>query len=111
MMLQSKLKTIANALTSIEGLRVYHYFRPQLEAPFCVWSEDGEGNSLQTSNHKAEQVITGTIDYYTQEEFDENIERIQTVLNQIENFGWSINSVQYEDDTELIHYEWTWSIF
>lgn len=108
---QLKIKKIAEALTSIEGLKVYHYYRTQLEAPYCIWSEDMEGNSLQTSNHKVEQAINGTIDYFTQEEFDENIDAIQDALNGVENCYWSINSIQYEEDTELIHYEWTWSVF
>lgn len=111
MTLTSKIKSIAEALTSIEGLNVYHYFRPQMQAPFCVWQEDGEGNSFQTSNHKREQTISGTIDYFTQEEFDENVDKIQEALNGIENCGWLINSVQFEDETELIHYEWLWRVF
>ena len=111
MTLQNKLRKISEALTSIYGLKVYHYFRPQLDAPYCVWQEDGEWNSLQTSNHKQEQAISGTIDYYTHEEFDDFIDAIQIALNQIENCGWRINSIQYEDDTELIHYEWLWRVF
>lgn len=107
---QDKLLKIEEALTSIQGLRVYHYLRPQLKAPFCVWQEDSESGSLESDNHKGEQAIGGTIDYFTQTEYDEMIDAIQDALNTIDGCGWGLNSVQYEDDTELIHYEWYWNI-
>lgn len=109
-MLQNKLEIIQNALTSIDGLRVYHYLRPQLQAPFCVWQEDGEGSSLEANNHKGEQSISGSIDYFTKTEFDSMCDQIQEALNQTENVSWRLNSVQYEDDTELIHHEWTFRV-
>lgn len=110
MNLQNKIMKIEEALTSIEGLSVYHYLRPQLKAPFCVWQEDSESNSLEANNHKGEQAIGGTIDYFTQTEYDNMVETIQETLNKIEGCGWTLNSVQYEDETELIHYEWYWNV-
>lgn len=108
MMLQ--LQKIRDALVSIEGLTVYHYWRPRLKAPFCVWAEDGEGDSLQANNHKAEQVITGTIDYFTQIEYDCMAEKIQCALNDLENCGWNLSSVDYESDTNLYHFTWDFQI-
>ncbi len=108
MMLQ--LQKIRDALVSIDGLKVYHYWRPRLQAPFCVWEEDGEGDSLQANNHKAEQVITGTIDYFTQVEYDSTVEKIQGALNDLENCGWNLSSVDYENDTNLYHFSWDFQI-
>lgn len=105
-----KIQKIRDALTSIDGLTVYHYWHPRKTIPYCIWQEDGEGDSLHTNNHKSEQVITGTIDYFTQTEYDENFEKIQDALNNLENCGWSLNSVQFEDETNLIHYEWNFQI-
>lgn len=105
-----KLKKIQTALVSIEGLTVYHYWHPRLQAPYCIWAEDGEGNSIDSDNHKAEQVISGTIDYYTKNEFDEMAEKIQQALNETENVGWQLNSVFYEDGTNLIHFEWSFEV-
>lgn len=107
---QTKIMKVEQALTSIEGLRVSHYLRPQLQPPFCVWQEDGEASSLQGDNHKGEQAISGTVDYFTQTEYDPMIDTIQDVLNATEGLGWSMSSVQYEDETDLIHYEWNWSV-
>lgn len=106
----SKLMKINSLLTGIEGLKVYHYWRPRLVAPFCIWAEDGEGESLHTNNKKSEQVISGSIDYFTLTEFDTNIDRIQEALNETEDVAWYLSSVQYEDTTNLIHYEWMFEV-
>lgn len=106
----SQLTQIRDALTSIEGLTVYHYWHPRLNAPYCIWAEDGEGDSLHTGNHKSEQVITGTIDYFTKTDLDETVDLIQNALNTLENCGWMLNSVQFENETNLIHYEWSFEI-
>lgn len=108
MMLQ--LKRIRDSLAAIEGLKVYHYWHPRLEPPFCIWQEEGEADSLWASNQKKEQVITGTIDYYTLTEFDPMVDKIQNAMNEIEVFGWTLSSVDYEDETMLIHYSWDWEI-
>lgn len=101
---------LVNALTGITGLSVYHYMRPKLKAPYCVWQEDAEYSSLQDDNHKGEQSISGTVDYFTREEFDDNIDNIQDALNGVENLYWELLSVQFEDETNLIHYEWLFRV-
>ena len=109
MMLQ-KIEIVKNALTSIPNLKVYHYWHPRLEAPFCIWAEDGEGDSLHSNNIKSEQVISGTIDYFTKIEYDTNVDLIQETLNNAECLAWQLNSVQYEEETNLIHYEWSFEV-
>lgn len=86
----------------------YHYWRPVKTAPWLIWAEDGS-MGLAAGNHVAEQALTGTTDYFTKDEFDPAIDDIQEAQNGLEGFAWSLNSVQYEEETELIHYEWTWS--
>lgn len=108
--MQSQLTKVRDALTLIDGLTVYHYWRPRLEAPFCIWAEDGEGDSLHTGNHKAEQIITGTIDYFTNIDLDGMVDTIQDTLNEIEDLGWVLSAVDYEDETNLIHYTWSFQI-
>ena len=126
MTLQQKLKKIGDALVAgltvyAEGdetghlaCGVYHYWRPKLNPPYCVWAEDGEQSpAANADNRKVEQAVTGFVDYYTKTEFDTNLDTIQAVLRDLqedETLGWRLDSVQYEDDTNLIHYQWTWVI-
>ena len=108
--MQEKLSKIKDALTSIDNLKVYHYWRPRLQAPYLIWAEEGEGDSLWTSNHLQEQIITGTVDYFTKTELDPIVDTIQEKLNGVESLGWNLEAVQYEDETNLIHYSWHFEI-
>lgn len=107
--LQHKLQQVGAALCDALGSIVHHYFRPTGEFPSCVWQESGEDYSFHAGNHKEEQAIRGTVDYYTQTEFDPNADAIQDVLDSI-GAAWSLESVQYEEPTKLIHFEWSWVI-
>ena len=114
MTLQQKLERIGTALVTGVGDNVYHYWRPNLPSgDFCVWAEDGETVSLDADNGKAEQAIGGYVDYYTKTEYDPALDAVQDVLRGLAAdmpFCWRLDSVQYEDDTNLIHYQWIWSV-
>lgn len=106
MTLQTKLADFGRGLAGI--VKTYHYWRPIKSLPYCIWQEDGEDGSFETNNRKVNQQIHGTVDYFTKTEFDENVDEIQDYLNSMDDFGWRLNLVQYEDDTNIIHYEWEW---
>lgn len=103
---------LINSLETNQAAAIYHYQRPSREnlKRYVVWAEDGENNSQIVNNRKAQQQLTGTIDLYTNIEFDEWADRIQTQLDAAEGVTWALDSVQYEDDTGLIHFEWTFTV-
>lgn len=103
--LQSKLIVVRDALVSVTN-KTYHYRRPSsVQKSFIVWAEDSEDSSFNADNRKAEQQIHGTIDYFTLEEFDPLVDSVQNALAAVPA-PFRLNSVTYEDDTKLIHYEW-----
>lgn len=105
------MKGLHDELNSVEGARFYHYRRPSnVKSEYGVWAEDGENNSFHSDNGKAEQQIHGTVDYYTLDEFNPVIDAIQQALENVTPGGWFLSSVQYEDDTNLIHYEWDFEV-
>ena len=110
--MQDKLKIIPEILLAVTD-KVYHYEAIHVSDKYNVWAEDSEGESLEADNYKAEQSIQGTIDYFTKEEFDENVDKIQEALIK-SRISFYLNSVQYEsaDDSgsNLIHYEWVWEV-
>lgn len=108
MMLQKKLKQLNDGFAKL-SVPFSHYRRPRKEPPFGVWAEDGEDSALHANNSKYEQFISGTADYFTKVEFDPVVDEVQVMLNDLE-ISWSLNSVQYEANTGLIHYEWTWTV-
>lgn len=108
--IEERLRPLVDALTWAVGEKCYHYWRPKLDPPFCVWQEDSESDSLTTDNHKREQAISGSIDYFTQMEYDPKVDLIQKALTDAENIGWSLIMVQYEEDSNLIHYSWDFTV-
>lgn len=107
MSLQSKLQRIGEALAEVVD-HTYHYWRQKMSAPFLVWAEDGEDTSFNADDRKQEQKIHGTADYFTKDEFDPNVDAVQECFENMDDITWRLNSVQYEDETNLIHYEWEW---
>lgn len=106
MTFQCKLQAFSDAVSKIPG-DVFHYRRSRLSPPYTVWQEDG-ADTLPADNHAAEQSPTGTLDYYTRQDLDPNVDAIQATLNSLP-VAWHLNSVQFEEDTGIIHYEWVWS--
>ena len=102
------LNDLSTALLTVSQ-SVYHYHALNKEVPYIVWAEDGAGDAVIADDHVTEQTIIGTVDYFTHQENDPNFDKIQQALNSID-ISWRLNSVQYEDDTKIIHYEWAWEL-
>lgn len=102
------LQTIKNLLLTVTD-NVYHYYAWEQPDKYIVWAEDSEGNSLHADNKKQVQGIQGTIDYFTKDESDSNVDKIQKAMNDSE-ISWRLNSIQYEERTDYIHYEWVFEV-
>lgn len=108
--MQDKLRQIGEHLAGISE-NCYHYWRAEKKFPCIIWQENAEVAELRANNGKALQRISGTIDYFTGKEFDPVADEIQKLLDGMEAVTWSLNSVQYEDQTNLIHYEWLFEVW
>lgn len=86
---------------------VSHSLRLQSERYF-VWQEDG-ANDLEANNVHAEKSVTGTTDLFTKQEFDPWKEQFEAALDAA-GIAWYLNSIQYEEDTGFLHYEWIWEV-
>ena len=102
------LAPLQEALAALTD-RCYHYVAaPNSSAPYLVWMEDGD-NDLNADNAHGETCITGTVDLYTRTENDQLMQSVHDALTGI-GAAWLLNSVQYEEETGLIHYEWAWEM-
>lgn len=100
------LQQIRDALIGV-GIPVFHFLAQGQEAPYLIWGEDGSGQSLHGDGRLEGQVIQGTVDLYTRTECDPLMGRVQEALTDAD-IPWRLNSIQFEEDTGLIHYEWVW---
>ena len=101
---------IQTALDGFKNLNYcFHYEKPaSFDAPYAVWQEQME-ESFHSDNSKSERSLQGVVDYYTQTENDPNLDSIEIALDSMKA-AWSLTSVQFESETELIHFTWDWSI-
>lgn len=110
--MQSKIRVIPEILLQITD-NVGHYQAMDKTDRYIVWAEDSEGDSVEGDNQKTNQSIQGTIDYFTRQEFDENVDKIQAALTAA-CISFYLNSVQFESRDEsgagYIHYEWVWEV-
>lgn len=88
---------------------VSHYEAMNKTDKYIVWAEDSESSSLNADNKKEIQAIQGTIDYFTKKDNDTVVNEIQEALK-AEKVSFYLNSVQYEEETGYIHYEWVWEV-
>ena len=101
--------TLLRDLLLTVGVPVFHFFATKKTDKYIVWAEDNEARSLHADNQKTEQVIEGTIDYFTKTEFDPIFNTIQDKLSEAE-VSYRLSSIQYEEDTGYIHYEWIFEV-
>lgn len=72
---------------------------------YGVWADDG-ANDLYADDVHAEHALEGTIDYFTRDASGAPKTAIEAVLNG--EVAYYLNSIQYENDTGYIHYEWVY---
>lgn len=108
MTLQNKLSQIGTSFATLTRY-CYHYYRPVKHTPWLVWAETGENNSFHSDNSKTEQRIIGTVDVFTKTEFDPLLDSVQEMFETL-GLTWSLDTVQYEDETHMIHYTWSWGV-
>ena len=103
-----KLLRVKEALLQVPA-EVFHYDAFKKSDQYIIWAETGEGTSFHADNRKQEQVIVGTIDYFTKTDLDPNLDAIQEALKSAE-ISFFLESVQYEEETKYIHYEWKFEV-
>ncbi len=73
---------------------------------YGVIAIDGQ-NALRAGNRLAEKIPEGTIDWFTRDPASTMPGEVESLLDRL-GASWYLGSVQYEDDTGLLHYEWVW---
>lgn len=85
----------------------FHYRRPEgFEAPYAVWTESDD-DSFNANNKKGERVLNGTLDFFTLKP-DSKLDELEAAMEAFEA-SWGLTAVQFEEETNLIHYSWEWS--
>ena len=105
------LQTLKDALAAT-NLPFVHYAwakdAKELLGDHGVYAEDG-ANNLRCDDIHAEHAVEGTVDYYTRDDSGAPQTTVETALNNGQ-IAWYLNSIQFEEDTGFIHYEWVFQV-
>lgn len=102
------LNDIKTVLTAT-GYKFAHYAWSRSPAgDYGVYAEDG-ANDLNADGEHAEKALQGTVDYFTRDDTGTPKATIEAALEGL-NVPWYLNTIQYEDETGYIHYEWVFEV-
>ena len=100
---------LKQALESTGYAFAHHGWASAPEGDYGVWAEDSAGGSVWADGQMQNQSIQGTVDYFTRNDSGAPLRTIQTALNNA-GISFLLNSVQFEEDTGYIHYEWVFDL-
>lgn len=75
-----------------------------------VYAEESGDDFLGDGKH-AETGTEGTVDLYTRDYTETTKNKVEAALEGLENVVWRLNSIQFENDTRYVHFEWVVSEF
>lgn len=99
---------VRQALVSLP-VDVFHYHAFKKKDRYIVWAEENEGSSVEADNVTQEYSLSGYIDFFTRRENDPVVDMVPERLKSAE-ISFSLNSVQYEEETGYLHFEWMFEV-
>lgn len=79
------------------------------DADYGIIAVDGAGDTVWADDGMQLQAIEGTVDLFTHGSGRTQMETIQTIFDSL-HIAYTLNSVQYESDTHLTHWEWVFQL-
>lgn len=98
------LKQLISQLLDLTPAVYHDEAAPDHPDQYIVWSIDG-GETFYADQTAAETSLEISVDLFTGKEFDPLADQVQETFGLCQ-VAWYINSVQYERDTGLTHWEW-----
>ena len=102
-----ELKAALFTVEPEERVRRYTGFKD--EDRYIVWAEHFQGSAVHADGRLRHQALQGSIDYFIKGGDDTAIMRMQNALDEA-GIAYSFESVQYEEDTGYVHYEWNFQV-
>ena len=103
-----RIQKLKDSLKGV-GPPVYENWALKAKTPYIVWLMNG-GRDLKANGKTQEQAISGTVHLFERAAAKETLfADVQKALNAAE-CAFSLSSIQNEQETGLIHYEWSWEV-
>ena len=104
----TEYEALVEKLKETEIPFVEYEWKNRPDSTYGVVSLDFEDGSEEGDGEKIDRTWQASVDVflYRLSERDDVIGAIEGVLREVCGSGWWLNSIQYETDTRLFHYEW-----
>lgn len=103
------LEELINALNATGYQFAHHAWSKAPNGDYGTYSESS-GNDFTADQKHVERGTEGYISYFTRDDSGTPRSTIEAVLNEL-NIPWYLNTIQYENDTGYIHYEWGFGVY
>lgn len=104
------IQELGDGLNKIEsGLSFAHYAWSSAPRGDYGTYEESDLNIFDADNRYAEETTVAYVNLFTRDATGQTralVESFFKELQEEEVFAWSINTIQYENDTRFIHIEW-----
>ena len=101
---------LSGLMTALAGTNFDFAFAAWSHAPtgdYGVVTLGGQAELSSDSDAGSDTILEGYVDYFCRTEALTAKESIETALKGL-GLWWELSSVQYENDTGYLHYEWRW---
>lgn len=100
---------LVTALTGTGYQFAHHAWSKAPSGDYGTYSEYS-GEDLRADEKHVERGTEVYINYFTRDDTSTPRTMIETALNNL-NVPWYLNTIQYENDTGYIHYEWWCGVY
>lgn len=91
------------------GIEFAHFaWNPAPSGDYGTYAED-DMPSFEANNRVAERTTHAYVNLFTRDDTWSQASKVEEVFNDLQDeevFAWSVNTIQYENDTKIIHVEW-----
>jgi|GEM_PF-4427670 hypothetical protein len=103
------VKIIPVALLAKLPGKVFHFAARGEEYPYAVWAEENTNDVQLSDDGHGERAVTGSVRYYTKDEYDTKVDDIQAALDDA-GISNALTQITYDETADTITYWWDWSI-
>lgn len=103
------MSDLATALAGTGYQFAHHAWSKAPSGDYGTYAEDS-GNDFMCDCEHGERGTECWVNYFTRDDTSAPRTTIEAALNSLQ-VPWYLNTVQYENDTGYIHYEWSVSIY
>lgn len=104
------INDLGDALSSLSVPVFYAKKAKDVSTNYIVYAEDMVSDTLQADGHILAEKQQGTVDFYTTIPLQPILVQITDAIDSVENMIIIDQNMQFENETNQFHYEWTFEV-